>query len=169
MPIHGEWRHLKANALLAVSVGVPTDHVLIAANGACIDVKADEAYISGAYPLREVYVDGISVGRTDENLLKDRLILGEEGFISVYAAVDIVNQCIVVGPEIVDRGVGETSDTTKVAADVAKALVEAMKEGIDDPHELSQKARKVVGRWVGTTHRRRPMIVPVVIGIKDGR
>jgi ribonuclease J len=169
MPIHGEWRHLKANALLAVSVGVPADHVLITANGACVDVRGDQCVIAGSYPLREVYVDGISVGRTDENLLKDRLILGEEGFISVYAAVDIANQCIVVGPEIVDRGVGETSDTTKVAADVAKALVEAMKEGIDDPHELSQKARKVVGRWVGTSHRRRPMIVPVVIGIKDGR
>jgi ribonuclease J len=108
------------------------------------------------------------VGRTDESLLKDRLILGEEGFISVYAAVDIANKCVVVGPEIVDRGVGETSDTTKVAAEVAKALVDAMKEGINDPHELSQKARKVVGRWVGTTHRRRPMIVPVVIGINDG-
>jgi ribonuclease J len=168
MPIHGEWRHLKANALLAISVGVPADHVLITANGACVDVRGDQCDIAGAYPLREVYVDGVSVGITDENLLKDRLILGEEGFISVYAAVDIANKCVVVGPEIVDRGVGETSDTTKVAAEVAKALVDAMKEGINDPHELSQKARKVVGRWVGTTHRRRPMIVPVVIGIKDG-
>ena len=168
MPIHGEWRHLKANALLAQSVGVPADHVLVAANGACVDLNADHAVISGAYSLREVYVDGTSVGSVDESLLKDRLILGEEGFISVYAAVDIAQQSVVVGPEIVDRGVGETSDTTKVEAEVAKALVEAMKDGIEDPHELSQKARKIVGKWVGTTHRRRPMIVPVVIGIKGG-
>jgi ribonuclease J len=168
MPIHGEWRHLKANALLAQSVGIPADHVIVAANGACVDLHQDQANISGAYPLREVYVDGTSVGSVDENLLKDRLILGEEGFISVYAAVDIAERSVVVGPEIVDRGVGQTSDTTKVAAEVARALVDAMNEGIDDPHELSQKARKIVGKWVGTTHRRRPMIVPVIIGIKGG-
>jgi ribonuclease J len=124
--------------------------------------------MSGAYPLREVYVDGTSVGSVDESLLKDRLLLGEEGFISVYAAVDITSRSVVAGPEIIDRGVGETSDTTKVAAEVAKTLVQAMEEGIEDPHELSQKARKIVGKWVGTTHRRRPMIVPVVIGIKGG-
>ena len=168
MPIHGEWRHLKANALLARSVGVPADHVLVATNGTCIDLDHDQARLCGVYPLREVYVDGTSVGSVDESLLNDRLILGEEGFISVYAAVDIANCSVVAGPEIIDRGVGETSDTTKVAIEVAKTLVQAMEEGIEDPHELSQKARKIVGKWVGTTHRRRPMIVPVVIGIKGG-
>ena len=168
MPIHGEWRHLKANALLAQSVGVPADHVLVATNGACVDLDQDKALMSGAYPLREVYVDGTSVGSVDESLLKDRLLLGEEGFISVYAAVDIASRSVVAGPEIIDRGVGETSDTTKVALEVAKTLVQAMEEGIENPHELSQKARKIVGKWVGTTHRRRPMIVPVVIGIKGG-
>jgi ribonuclease J len=168
MPIHGEWRHLKANALLAQSVGVPADHVLVATNGTCIDLDRDQARMCGVYPLREVYVDGTSVGSVDESLLNDRLLLGEEGFISIYAAVDIASRSVVAGPEIIDRGVGETSDTTKVALEVAKTLVQAMEEGIENPHELSQKARKIVGKWVGTTHRRRPMIVPVVIGIKGG-
>jgi len=165
MPIHGEWRHLAANAAIAESVGIPADHVLLTADGVSVDLTDGLAQISGYTPLREVYVDGASVGSVDESLLKDRRILGEEGFISVFAAVNLVNCEVVVGPEIHERGVGQAPDHQEIVDKVRQSLVDAMKEGVDDPHELSQKARKVVGKWVGTTHRRKPMIVPVIIQV----
>ena len=165
MPIHGEWRHLAANAAIAESVGVAADHVLLTADGVSVDLTAGEAWISGYTPLREVYVDGASVGSVDESLLKDRRILGEEGFISVFAAVNLQNCEVVVGPEIHERGVGQAPDHDEIVEKVRESLIEAMKDGVDDLHELSQKARKVVGKWVGTTHRRKPMIVPVIIQV----
>lgn len=165
MPIHGEWRHLAANAAIAESVGIPPDHVLLTGDGVSVDLTDGLAQISGYTPLREVYVDGASVGSVDESLLKDRRILGEEGFISVFAAVNLANCEVVVGPEIHERGVGQAPDHQEIVDKVRLSLVDAMKEGVDDPHELSQKARKVVGKWVGTTHRRKPMIVPVIIEV----
>ncbi len=165
MPIHGEWRHLAANAAIAESVGIAADHILVTADGVSVDLTHGQARISGYTPLREVYVDGASVGSVDENLLKDRRILGEEGFISIFAAVNLVNCEVVVGPEIHERGVGQAPDHHEIVERVREALIEAMKDGVDDLHELSQKARKVVGKWVGTTHRRKPMIVPVIIQV----
>lgn len=165
MPIHGEWRHLAANAGIAESVGIPLDRVLVTGNGVAVDLANHQASVSGHFPLQEVYVDGASVGSVNESLLKDRRILGEEGFISVFAAVDFSNCEVVVGPEIHERGVGRAHDHDDIVELVRRALIEAMNEGVDDQHELSQKARKVVGKWVGTTHRRRPMIVPVIIQV----
>jgi ribonuclease J len=165
MPIHGEWRHLAANAGIAESVGIPADRVLLTGDGVSVDLADGHAHISGYLPLREVYVDGASVGSVDESLLKDRRILGEEGFISVFAAVNFANCEVVVGPEIHERGVGQAHDHHEIVEKVRISLIEAMKDGVHDPHELSQRARKVVGKWVGTTHRRKPMIVPVVIQV----
>lgn len=165
MPIHGEWRHLVANAAIAESVGIVGDRILLTANGVSVDMTQGHAKISGYTPLREVYVDGASVGSVDEHLLRDRRILGEEGFISVFAAVDVSRCEVVVGPEIHERGVGQAHDHSEIVERVRQALLEAMKDGTSDPHELSQRARKVVGKWVGTTHRRKPMIVPVVVQV----
>jgi ribonuclease J len=165
MPVHGEWRHLVANAQIAESVGIPQSRVLLTGDGVSVDLDDSVAVISGYTPLKEVYVDGASVGSVNESLLKDRRILGEEGFLSVFAAVDLDNHVVVVGPEIHERGVGQAYDHSDVTAKVRVALVEAMVDGVDDIHELSQKARKVVGKWVATTHRRKPMIVPVIIQV----
>jgi ribonuclease J len=165
MPVHGEWRHLVANAQIAESVGIPMSRVLLTGDGVSVDLDQGSAAISGYTPLKEVYVDGASVGSVNESLLKDRRILGEEGFLSVFAAVDLVNKVVVVGPEIHERGVGQAYDHAEITERVRVALADAMDDGVDDIQELSQKARKVVGKWVATTHRRKPMIVPVIIKV----
>lgn len=165
MPIHGEWRHLVANAGIAHSVGIPEDRVLMTSDGVAVDLFEGRAFIAGHIPLKEVYVDGASVGNVNESLLKDRRILGEEGFLSVFAAVDLDNKVVIVGPELHERGVGQGHDHSDIAQQVHDALEQAMADGVDDLHELSQKARKVVGKWVATTHRRKPMIVPVIIQV----
>ena len=164
MPVHGEWRHLRANAALAQSVGIPADRVLLADDGTVVDLVDGVASITGELPVGFVYVDGSSVGDVTESLLKDRRVLGEEGFISIFAAVDVVESKVVAGPEIHARGLGlDDAEFEPVLAQVRTALEDALRDGDTDPHDLQQRVRRTVGRWVSTTHRRRPMIVPVVI------
>lgn len=163
MPIHGEWRHLRANGRIAESVGIPADHVLVVDDGVSVDLAQGEARVSGFTPVGHVYVDGAGVGDITEAHLRDRRILGEEGFISVFAAVDVASGSVVAGPEIHARGFGADVDVDDVTQQVRQTLVDAMAAGDEDMHDLQQRVRRVVGRWVNTTHRRRPMIVPVVV------
>ena len=164
MPIHGEWRHLRANAALAVSSGVPPQNVVLADDGVVVDLQDGQARIVGQVPCGFVYVDGSSVGDVTETLLKDRRILGEEGFISIVTVVDMVENKVISGPEIHARGFGEDDSIfNEVLPTVRHALEKALAEGDHDIHQLSQISRRVVGKWVGEKHRRRPMIVPVVV------
>ncbi|MDD2818957.1 MAG: ribonuclease J [Candidatus Nanopelagicales bacterium] len=164
LPVHGEWRHLRANKAIAVGVGIAEERVLLADDGVVIDLQGGKASIVGYVPVGFVYVDGSSVGNVTETLLKDRRVLGEEGFISIFAAVDMIESKVVAGPELHARGLGlEDSAFDSVVEQVRIALEESLAEGITEVHELQQRARKIVGKWVGTQHRRRPMIVPVIL------
>lgn len=166
MPIHGEWRHMKANAELAIQSGVPRSNALIIENGVVVDLINHEAQVVGSVPCGFVYVDGQSIGDITEASLKDRRILGEEGFISVIVVIDSQTGKIVAGPDIHARGFNEDMalfDDVKLK--IEKALAVAVAEGINGTHQLSQIVRKTVGGWVGGEHRRKPMIVPVVIEV----
>ncbi|CAB4683158.1 unannotated protein [freshwater metagenome] len=166
MPVHGEWRHLKANAELAISAGLPRGNALIIENGVVVDLINHEAQVVGSVPCGFVYVDGQSIGDITETSLKDRRILGEEGFISVVVVIDSQSGKIVAGPDIHARGFNEDMalfDDVKLK--IEKALAAAVVEGINGTHQLSQIVRKTVGGWVGGEHRRKPMIIPVVIEV----
>ena len=164
MPVHGEWRHLRANAAIARSLGVTNDRIVLADDGVVIDVADGRAQIVGYVPVGYVYVDGSSVGEVDESLLKDRRVLGEEGFISIFAAVDMIEAKVVAGPEIHARGLGLDPEAfDPILRKVRDVLEDALRDEVTDVYDLQQRARRVVGRWIGTTHRRRPMIVPVVV------
>lgn len=162
LPVHGEWRHLRANRAIAQSVGI--DNVLLADDGVVVDLVDGVAAITGYVPVGYVYVDGSSVGDVTESLLKDRRVLGEEGFISIFAAVDIIESKVVAGPEIHARGLGlDDAQFEGVLDQVRTVLEDALRDGDTDPHDLQQRVRRTVGKWVSTAHRRRPMIVPVVV------
>ena len=164
LPVHGEWRHMKANAEIAQSVGIPGERVVIAEDGTVMDLADGLLSVVGYLPVGFVYVDGAGIGDVTETSLKDRRVLGEEGFISVFVAVDIVDERIVAGPEIHARGFGADDELAGPLRDeVERALKAALADGLDDTHELQQRIRRAVGKWVNATHRRRPMIVPVVV------
>jgi len=166
MPVHGEWRHLRANAELAIQTGVPRENAIIVENGIVVDLINHEAKVSGSVPVGFVYVDGQSIGDITEASLKDRRILGEEGFISVVVVIDAQSGKIVAGPDIHARGFAEDLELfDEVKLRIEKALAVAVTEGINGTHQLSQIVRKTVGGWVGGEHRRRPMIVPLVIEV----
>jgi ribonuclease J len=164
MPVHGEFRHMKANADLALASGVPTERVVLAEDGIVVDLVDGKAEIAGKVDCGYVFVDGQSVGDITESSLKDRRILGEEGFVSVIVVVDSQTGKVLSGPEIHARGFAE-DDTAfdEIRQPIVDALAKAFSEGVDDTHQLQQTIRRVVGRWVSNTHRRRPMIIPVVL------
>lgn len=164
LPVHGEYRHLTANARLAQQTGVPEERTLVAENGAVIDLRDGVARIVGQLDLGFVYVDGSSVGEITDADLKDRRILGEEGFISVIVVVDAATGRIISGPEIHARGFAEDAAVFEsVKPKIAAALADAAQSGVRDNHALSQVVRRTIGRWVNQSLRRRPMIVPLVI------
>ena len=166
LPIHGEWRHLKANAELAIQSGVPRENTFIIDNGVVIDMVNHEAEVVGAIPVGFVFVDGQSIGDITESSLKDRRILGEEGFISCVVVIDSQSGKIVAGPDIHARGFNEDAAMfDEVKLRIEKALAAAVIDGINGTHQLSQIVRKTIGGWVGGEHRRKPMIVPVVIEV----
>ena len=166
MPVHGEWRHMKANAELAISTGVERSNTVVVDNGIVVDLADSKATVVGAVPVGYVYVDGQSIGDITEASLKDRRILGEEGFISVIVVIDSQTGKIVAGPDIHARGFAEDlAIFEEVKGSIERALAGAVASGINGTHQLSQVVRKTVGSWVGEEHRRRPMIVPVVIEV----
>jgi ribonuclease J len=166
MPIHGEWRHLRANAELAIKTGVARTNTLVVENGIVVDMADGYADVAGAIPVGFVYVDGQSIGEITESSLKDRRILGEEGFISVVVVVESQTGKIIAGPDIHARGFTEDNALfNEVKGMIEKALATAVGNGINGTHQLQQVVRKTVGSWVGDKHRRKPMIVPVVIEV----
>jgi ribonuclease J len=164
MPVHGEYRHLVANAKLAIDTGVPEQNAILAEDGSVVDLRDGVAKVVGQLDLGFVYVDGSSVGEITDADLKDRRILGEEGFISIIVVVEAATGRIVTGPEVHARGFAEDDAVfDAVKPKIAAALTEAAQNGVRDSHALSQVVRRTVGRWVNTSYRRRPMIVPLVI------
>ncbi|GAB3195195.1 ribonuclease J [Nocardioides hungaricus] len=162
LPVHGEIRHLLANGALATATGV--ENVVIAEDGVVVDLVDGVASVAGKVDCGYVFVDGSSVGDITESDLKDRLILGEEGFISVIVVVDSVSGKVSAGPEIHARGFAEDdSSFDEIKQPIIDALDAQIREGNTDSYQLQQTVRRVIGRWVSNTHRRRPMIIPVVI------
>ncbi|WP_312167177.1 ribonuclease J [Microbacterium sp.] len=164
LPVHGEYRHLIANAKLAQDTGVEEERTIIASNGTVIDLKDGDARVVGQLDLGFVYVDGSTVGAITDADLKDRRILAEEGFVSVIVVVDAQTGRIISGPEIHARGIAEDDSVfDDVTPKIVAALKEASGNGVRDTHALSQVIRRTIGRWVNQKLRRRPMIVPLVI------
>ena len=164
MPIHGEWRHLRANADLAIKTGVPEARVMLAGDGIVVDLVDGKANIVGAVPCGYVYVEGSTVGEVSESLLKDRRVLGEDGFLSIVAAIDFEQRKVIAGPQIHARGFSkEESVFEEILPKIKTTLEVALADGVTDTHQLGQMVRRVAGKWVGEKHRRRPMIVPLII------
>jgi ribonuclease J len=166
MPVHGEWRHIRAHAALAEASGVPADRVVLAEDGVVVDLVDGRASVTGMVPCGYVYVDGLVVGDIGESSLKDRRILGDEGFVTIVVVVDSVTGKVSGGPEIFTRGVSdEPGAFDPVRPLIEAALADAAAEGVAEPHQLQQLVRRTVGRWVGDVFRRRPMIIPVVVEV----
>ncbi|WP_293787370.1 ribonuclease J [uncultured Aeromicrobium sp.] len=162
MPVHGEIRHLYANAELARATGVP--NVILAEDGYVVDLVDGHARIVGAVDCGYVYVDGSSVGDLTDSELKDRRVLGEEGFVSAVVVIDSTSGKILSGPEIHARGLAEDDSVfDEIRPKLVSAIEEALGQGARDTNQLQQTMRRVLGSFAGRKLRRRPMIIPIVL------
>lgn len=166
MPIHGEVRHLVANADLAKATGVDENNVVLVEDGGVIDLVDGVPRVVGKVDASYILVDGSGVGELTEDTLTDRRILGEEGFLSVVTVVDTRSASVVSRPTIQARGFAEGDSVfAEITDQIVTELEKAMAGGMDDTHRLQQVVRRTIGRWVSRSLRRRPMIVPVVVKI----
>jgi ribonuclease J len=166
MPVHGEWRHLRAHAAIARSTGLPDERIMLAPDGTVVDLVDGRASVVGTIPVGYVYVDGLAVGDIGDAALKDRRILGEEGFLSILVAVDLEAGKVVFGPDITARGF--TDDQTAldpIRAELIEVVEKALADGAVDADALAHIVRRTVGRWVDKTYRRRPMLMPMVVEV----
>jgi ribonuclease J len=164
LPIHGEARHLHANAKLAIQTGVPAEQTLIVHDGAVIDLVDGVAKVVGQVPCDMLYVDGKTVGKITDEDLKDRRILAAEGFISIFAVIDPSTGKVVEGPEIRARAYAEDDHVfDDILPEIERALERAAVEGIRDTYTMQQVIRRTIGGWVAKAHRRKPMIIPIVV------
>ena len=164
LPIHGEARHLHANAKLAIQTGVPAEQTLIVQDGAVIDLSDGVARVVGQVPCDMLYVDGKTVGKITDEDLKDRRILAAEGFISIFAVIDPTTGKVVEGPEIRARAYAEDDHVfDDILPEIERALERAAVEGVRDTYTMQQVIRRTIGGWVAKAHRRKPMIIPIVV------
>jgi ribonuclease J len=166
MPVHGEWRHLRAHARLGIESGLDSERVVLCEDGDVVDLVDGHARLVGNVRSRYVYVDGLAVGDVSESLLTERKILGDGGFIATTVVIDSVTGKVVGGPTISAKGFSEDPGAfNPVLPLITEALDRAASDGISDPHQLQQVVRRTVGRWVNDAYRRRPMIVPNVVEV----
>ncbi|WP_314033992.1 ribonuclease J [Dietzia sp. CH92] len=164
MPVHGEWRHLRANKALAVATGVPEKNVVLAQNGVVVELVDGKASVVGQIPVGNLYVDGLSTGDVGDTVLADRTALSEDGFIVATVVVDPRTGRPVSKPQIIAKGfTDEPGALAPVVELVENALWDLAGEGETDPYRIAQAVRRTVGRWVSDRWRRKPMIVPTVI------
>jgi ribonuclease J len=166
VPIHGEYRHMVANAKLGELMGVRSDHIIQCEDGDVLEIDADGVAPIGRVPSGYLYVDGI-VGDVGNGVLRDRRKLAEEGVVVVVSTVDTQTGKVLVDPEIITRGwvyAPEAEDLLDEACEtVARSLEKALAEGVRDVEQLEREARRATGKFVSERTRRRPMIVPVVM------
>jgi ribonuclease J len=164
MPVHGEWRHLQANAELAVKTGIDPGRVVIAEDGVVVDLVRGRAKITGKVPAGNVYVDAQTVGGATEASLKDRRTLAEEGVVTVLAIVDADSGELAEPPEFLIRGFVHDKKAFEAAVPVVeKTLARAAGEGIGEAHQLEQMITREVGRWAHKKFRRSPLIIAIVV------
>ncbi|MCB0968789.1 MAG: ribonuclease J, partial [Ilumatobacter sp.] len=166
VPIHGEYRHMMANARLGELMGIPRTNVVMCEDGDVIELSDDGLVHAGRVPSGYVYVDGI-IGDVGHGVIRDRRVLGEEGVVVVVVTVDIQTGKVLTGPDIITRGwvyAPEAEDLLDEACDrVADAVEAALEKGERDVEALERDVRRAAGKFVNERTRRRPMIVPVVM------
>jgi ribonuclease J len=165
MVVHGTWRMLRANAKLAARAGIPDESILLAENGVSVDLVAGKASIAGAVPVGKMFVDGLITGDVGDITLGERLILSS-GFVAVTVVVRRNTGRPAAPPKLYSRGFSEDPKALEPAVRRVEAELESLvAENVTDPVRIAQAVRRTVGKWVGETYRRQPMIVPTIIEI----
>ncbi|KOS62443.1 ribonuclease J [Lysinibacillus agricola] len=169
MPIHGEFRMLKMHTHLAEDCDVPLENTFVMGNGDVLALSANEAHVAGRIPSGDVYIDGNGIGDIGNIVLRDRRILSEEGLVIVVVSVDMENQKIVSGPDIISRGFVYMRESGTMINEAQKMLNRHLNETIQGKTpqwtELKNEITDVLGPYLFEKTKRRPMILPIIMEV----
>lgn len=169
IPVHGEYRHLKAQASLARELGMEKENIFILSSGDVLELDENGAEVTGSVPVGDVYVDGLGVGDVGNVVIRDRQHLAEDGILIVVIALDSYNSVVVSGPEIVSRGfvyVREADELLDEARSIiSEALDACMDKKITDWGRIKSVIKDEAGEFLWRKTKRRPMILPIIIEV----
>ena len=166
IPVHGEYKHLMAQAKLAMDLGMEKDKIFILSSGEILEMNMDSARVTGKVQTGAVFVDGIGVGDVGTIVLRDRQQLSEEGMMTVVLALDMTTGELMAGPDIVSRGfvyVRESEELMEEATELMHEVVgDLLDRGITDWGKIKSAIRDSLGDYVWKKTKRRPMIIPII-------
>ncbi|MDD7050320.1 MAG: ribonuclease J [Lachnospiraceae bacterium] len=169
IPVHGEYKHLKAQARLAMELGVPKENVFIISSGEVLEMNSEKAGVTGKVPVGDILVDGLGVGDVGNIVLRDRQHLAEDGIMIVVLGLDGENGYLVSGPDIVSRGfvyVRESDELMEETRNLMYNTVEGyLDRGITDWGKIKAGIKDVLGDYVWKKTKRRPMILPIILEV----
>ena len=169
VPVHGEYKHLKAQAKIAQSLGIEKENTFILSSGDVLELSEEDAQITGKVPVGGILVDGLGVGDVGNVVLRDRQHLAEDGIIIVVMSLDGYTGQLVAGPDIVTRGfvyVRESDELMEEARVVVdEAINHCIERGISDWGKLKNTTKDALGDYVWKKTKRRPMILPIIMEV----
>lgn len=169
IPVHGEYKHLKAQAKIAQSLGMDKEDIFILSSGDVLELSEESAGIIGKVPVGGILVDGLGVGDVGNVVLRDRQHLAEDGILIVVMSLDGYTGQLVAGPDIVSRGfvyVRESDELMEEARVVVdEAVNHCLDRGITDWGKLKNTTKDALGEYVWKKTKRRPMILPIIMEV----
>ena len=169
IPVHGEYKHLKAQAQIAMDLGIEKDNIFILSSGDVLEMNETKAAVTGKVPVGDILVDGLGVGDVGNIVLRDRQHLAEDGIMIVVMALDGASGYLAAGPDIVSRGfvyVRESDELMEEASGILYNTVnEYLDKGITDWGKLKMGIRDSLSDYVWKKTKRRPMILPIILEV----
>ena len=169
IPIHGEYKHRKAQAKIAAELGIPKDHIFMLQSGDTLEMDAANAEVTGKVPVGAILVDGLGVGDVGNVVLRDRQHLAEDGIMIVVLALESGSDQLVSGPDIVSRGFvyvresDELLDEARLLVD--EAVQKCLDRGVTDWGKLKNATKDALSEFVWRKTKRRPMILPIIMEV----
>ena len=170
LPVHGEFRHMKAQAQIAESLGITRDRIFIMKAGDVMEMDEQEARITGRVPTGQILVDGLGVGDVGNIVLRDRQHLAEDGIVIAVMTLEKYSNQVLAGPDIVSRGfvyVREAEDLMEEAQEVVSDAVDGcLTRHISDWGKIKNTVRDSLGEFFWKRTKRRPMILPIIMEVE---
>ncbi len=169
IPVHGEYKHLKAHAKIANELGIEKEDIFILKSGDVLELSEVQAKISGKVQVGHIFVDGLGVGDVGNVVLRDRQHLSEDGILIAVVGLDRGNRTIVDGPEIVTRGFVYVRESDELLEEVRLVALEAVEKCLEKPNmewgKVKANMRDALGEYLWKKTRRRPMILPIIMDV----
>ncbi|MBO5166123.1 MAG: ribonuclease J [Lachnospiraceae bacterium] len=169
VPVHGEYKHLRAQAKIAEGLGIEKENIFILSSGDVLELSEESAVVTGKVPVGSILVDGLGVGDVGNVVLRDRQHLGEDGILIVVMALERSSNMLVAGPDIVSRGFVYVKESDELLEEARQVVDETMQDlidrGISDWGKMRAATKDALSEYVWKKTKRRPMIMPIIMEV----